>query len=123
MSVFATTVGDWAALIIAIFWAILVLVLTLLTLNFVRVVSSLKTLVDGITAETIPLLDEVGTTVRSVNREIDRVDGVLAGVQRITENVATISETLKTTVSNPLVKALAFFAGVKRGAKKMKDDR
>lgn len=120
MIVLATTVGEWAALIIAIFWAVLVVALSALTLNFLRVVSSMKTLVDGITAETIPLLDEVGTTVRSVNREIDRVDGVLAGVQRITENAATISETVKTAVANPLVKALAFAAGVRRGAGKMK---
>ena len=117
----ATSVGEWAALIIAIFWALLVIALAALTMNFLRVVSSMKTLVDGITAETIPLLDEVGTTVRSVNREIDRVDGVLAGVQRITENAATVSETIKTAVSNPLVKAIAFMAGVRRASKKMRD--
>ncbi len=117
----ATTVGEWAALIIALFWAGLVVVLSALTLNFLRVVSSMKTLVDGITAETIPLLDELGNTVRSVNREIDRVDGVLAGVQRLTENAATISETVKATVTNPLVKALASFAGAKRAFGKLRE--
>lgn len=116
-----TSVGEWAALIIAIFWAILVVALSALTMNFLRVVSSLKTLVDGITAETVPLLDEVGTTVRSVNREIDRVDGILAGVQRITENASTISETVKTAVANPLVKALASLAGAKRALEKFKE--
>lgn len=117
----ATTVGEWAALIIAVFWAVLVVVLCILTAGFVKVVSSMKTLVDGITSETIPLLDELGTTVRSVNREIDRVDGMLAAGGRITENVATISETVKATVTNPMVKALASFAGAKRALNKFKE--
>lgn len=121
MRILAATVGEWAALVIAIFWAILVVALSALTMNFLRVVTSMKMLVDGITAETVPLLDEMGTTVRSVNREIDRVDGVLAGVQRITENAATVSETIKTAVSNPLVKAIAFMAGVRRATDKMRE--
>ncbi|MHB8512525.1 MAG: DUF948 domain-containing protein [Actinomycetota bacterium] len=116
----ATTIGEWAALIIAAFWAVLVVVLCVLTLNFSKVVSSMKTMVDGITSETIPLLDELGNTVRGVNKEIDRVDGMLAAGQKITENVATISETVKQTVSNPLVKALASLAGAKRAYEKFK---
>lgn len=115
------SVGEWAALIIAIFWALLVVVVSALTLNFLRVVSSMKTMVDGITAETVPLLDELGTTVRSVNREIDRVDGILAGVQRITENASTISETVKTAVANPVVKALASLAGARRAFEKFRE--
>jgi uncharacterized protein YoxC len=119
--VIATTAGEWAALIIAGFWAILVIVVSLLTMSFLRVVSSLRSLVDGITQETVPLLDEVGTTVKSVNREIDRIDGVLVAGQRITENVATISETVKATVTNPLVKFLASMAGARRAWGKMRE--
>ncbi|GAC1417445.1 MAG: hypothetical protein NVSMB57_12380 [Actinomycetota bacterium] len=116
----ATTVGEWAALVIAIFWAILVVVLAVLTLNFVKVVGSLKTLVDGITAETIPLLDELGNTVRGVNREIERIDGILVAGHKAAEHAATISETVKMAVSNPLVKAIASFAGARKAVGKFR---
>lgn len=118
--ILATTVGEWAALVIAIFWAVLVIALSALTFNFLRVVTSLKTLVDGITAETIPMLDELGNTVRGVNRELERVDGMLVAGQKVAENVATITETVKHTIASPLVKGLATFAGARRAFGKLK---
>jgi uncharacterized protein YoxC len=117
----AITAGDWAALIFSLFWALLVVVLSGMILNFLRVVTSLKGLVDGITQETVPLLHEVGTTVRSVNKEIERVDSIIGSVQQVAANAATVSETVKTAVSNPLVKAIAFLAGARRATKKFRE--
>lgn len=117
----AITAGDWAALIFSLFWALLVVVLSAMVLNFLRVVTSLKGLVDGITQETVPLLHEVGTTVRSVNKEIERVDSIIGSVQQVAANAATVSETVKTAVSNPLVKAIAFLAGARRATKKFRE--
>lgn len=117
----AITAGDWAALIFAVFWAILVVALSAVFLNFLRVVTSLKGLVDGITQETVPLLNEVGNTVRGVNKEIARVDSIIGSVQQVAANAATVSETVKTAVSNPLVKAIAFVAGARRAAQRFKE--
>jgi hypothetical protein len=113
---------DYAVIVIAAFFALAVIVVSILVLNLFRVVSSLKELVDGVTLETVPLIHEVGNTVKGVNHEIERVDSIMASAQTVAHNVETISHTVKVAVTNPLVKALAFAAGARRAAKKMKDD-
>lgn len=115
------TIGEWAALIIAVFWALLVFALVALIFSFLKVTVSLREMVDGISGETVPLLHEVGNTVRGVNHEIERVDAIVASVQTIAHNAETVSSTVKVAVTNPLVKALAFMAGAKRATKKMRE--
>lgn len=113
---------DIAVMIIAGFFALAVVVVSILVMNLFRVVSSLKELVDGVTKETVPLIHDVDGTVKGVNQEIERVDSIMASAQSVAENAKTISETVKLAVTNPLVKALAFFAGAKRAGKKFRED-
>jgi predicted PurR-regulated permease PerM len=112
---------DYAVIVIAAFFALAVIVVSILVLNLFRVVSSLKELVDGVTQETVPLIHEVGNTVKGVNHEIERVDSIMASAQTVAHNVETISHTVKAAVTNPLVKALAFFAGARRATSKLKE--
>jgi len=123
----AVTIGaleatDYAVIVIAAFFALAVVVVSILVLNLFRVVSSLKELVEGVTQETVPLIHEVGNTVKGVNHEIERVDSIMASAQNVAQNASTISETVKLAVTNPLVKALAFAAGARRATKKFKED-
>jgi uncharacterized protein YoxC len=97
------------------------LLLAYLILRLSHAVSSLIEMLDGITKETVPLIHDVDQTVKGVNHEIERVDSIMASTQNVVKNVETISETVKVTVTNPLVKALAFFAGAKRASKKMRE--
>ena len=113
---------DYAVMVIAAFFALAVIVVSILVLNLFRVVSSLKELVDGVTKETVPLIHDVDGTVKGVNQEIERVDSIMASAQSVAKNAETISETVKMAVTNPLVKALAFFAGARRASKKFKED-
>ena len=113
---------DYAVMVIAGFFALAVIVVSILVLNLFRVVSSLKELVDGVTKETVPLIHDVDGTVKGVNQEIERVDSIMASAQSVAKNAETISETVKMAVTNPLVKALAFFAGARRASKKFKED-
>ena len=113
---------DVAVMVIAGFFALAVVVISILVMNLFRVVSSLKELVDGVTKETVPLIHDVDGTVKGVNQEIERVDSIMASAQSVAKNAETISETVKMAVTNPLVKALAFIAGARRGAKKFRGD-
>src|SRR5919106_5040576 len=121
----AVTIGaleatDYAVIVIAAFFALAVIVISILVLNLFRVVSSLKELIDGVTKETVPLIHDVDSTVKGVNQEIERVDSIMESAQSVAKNAQTISETVKLAVTNPLVKALAFFAGARRASKKFK---
>ena len=113
---------DYAVMVIAGFFALAVIVISILVLNLFRVVSSLKELVDGVTKETVPLIHDVDGTVKGVNQEIERVDSIMASAQSVAENAKTISETVKMAVTNPLVKGLAFFAGARRASKKFREE-
>ena len=121
MTTLALTARDWAMVAFVSAAALVLFVIAVVITNLFRVVSSLKQLVDGVTSETVPLIGEVGTTVRHVNKELERVDSIVGSVQRVATNVEIISDTVQTTVTNPLVKALAFCAGARRAAKKMRE--
>lgn len=112
---------DWAMVALLSCAALLLFVIAVVTLNLFRVVTSVRDLVDGITAESVPLISEVSATVRTVNKELERVDSIVGSVQRVAANVEVISGTVQAAVTNPLVKALAFFAGGKRAAKRFKE--
>ncbi|HWO71060.1 MAG TPA: DUF948 domain-containing protein [Actinomycetota bacterium] len=107
--------GDVALIVLAAFWGLLVLFLCVVLLNTFRVLESTKMLIDGIREETVPLLAEVKESVRNVNRELDRVDGVLDAAGNVARRVERVSHLVEQAVSSPLVKLIGFGAGV-RGA-------
>lgn len=112
---------DWAVVGILSAGGLVLLVLSFVVSNLFRVVTSVKDLVDGVRKETVPLINEVGGTVRGVNREIDRVDAVATSVQRIVANVETISDTVRAAITHPIVKGLAFLAGAQRAGRRFKE--
>jgi uncharacterized protein YoxC len=117
----ALNAKDYAIIVLAAAFALAGVVLSLVMFKLFQVVASLRELVDGVTKETVPLIHDVDQTVKGVNQEIERVDSIMASTQNVAKNVETISETVKVTVTNPLVKALAFLAGARRASKKFKD--
>ena len=119
----AFSARDWAATLLFLTGALVLFVIALVISNLFRVVTSLKDLVDGVTSETVPLIGEVGNTVKGVNKELDRVDSIVGSVQRVATNVEIISDTVQAAVTNPLIKALAFFAGMRRASKKVKEEK
>ncbi len=112
--------GDWALIVLAAFWGLLVLFMSLVLVNIFRVLESTKMLIDGIRTETVPLLGEVKVTVQGVNRELDRVDGLLASAGNITKSVERLSSVVENTVSSPLIKVAAFSAGAARAMKRFR---
>ena len=123
MSVLALTGGDVALIILAAFWGVLVLFLSLMLLTLFRVLESTKTLIDGIRDETVPLLGEVKTTVSGVNKELDRVDGIMESAGKIAKSAERISSVVEQTVSSPLIKVVAFAAGASRALKRFRGDK
>jgi uncharacterized protein YoxC len=123
VSVLALTGGDVALIILAAFWGVLVLFLSLMLLTLFRVLESTKTLIDGIRDETVPLLGEVKTTVSGVNKELDRVDGIMESAGRIAKSAERISSVVEQTVSSPLIKVVAFAAGASRALKRFRGDK
>ncbi len=112
--------GDVALIVLAAFWGLLVMVLCVVLLNTFRVLESVKVLIDGIREETVPLLSEVKVSVQNVNRELDRLDGVVETAGRIARRAERVSDLVEQAVSNPLVKLIGFGTGVSRALRRLR---
>lgn len=116
------TAVDWVLIVVAVFWAVLVVFLALMLINLVRVMESTRMLIEGIRNETVPLLGEVRNSVIGVNKELERVDGIMASAGNISKSVERVTAVVERTVSNPLIKALAFSAGASRAIRRLRGD-
>jgi hypothetical protein len=113
MGYLALNAGDTALIILAAFWGLLVLFLCIVLLNTFRVLESTKMMIDSTREETVPLLREVRGSVERTNREIDRIDGILERVDRV-------SGLVEQAASSPLVKIISVGAGLRKGASRFK---
>jgi uncharacterized protein YoxC len=104
----------------AIAWAVLVAFLSLMLVNVFRVLESTKMMIDDLRKETVPLLHEVTGTVSGVNKELDRVDGMVESAGNIVKSVERISGVVEQTISSPLIKVAAFGAGLGRASRKFR---
>lgn len=103
--------SEIAWIVIAGFFGLGVVVLSVVLLNVFRLISQVGDLVEGVTEETVPLIGSVNETVSGVNVELARVDAIMAGVQNMTSTADSLVSVLHATVANPLVKAAGYLAG------------
>jgi hypothetical protein len=108
------TATDWALVVAAGFWAVLVIALVVALFRVLGLLDRATRLVDEATDQTVDLLSGANETVAGVNVELARVDTIIAGVQSITHTTDQLVGVVHATVSNPLVKAAAYVVGASR---------
>ncbi|HEX7463690.1 MAG TPA: DUF948 domain-containing protein [Actinomycetota bacterium] len=123
MAVLATSSGDVALIILAVFWGLLVLFLCVVLLNTFRMLESTKLLIDAVREETVPLLSEVRNSVVKANREIDRADGMLESAGNVVARVQKVSSLVEQAATSPLVKMISVGAGVSKAASRFRGGR
>ena len=106
--------GEVAGLIVAVFWGVLVCFIAYVLVKLGKVVGETGKLVSGVTDQTVPLLNEVTTSVVHVNVELERVDAITANVQSISSNVSALTSVFAATLGSPVIKVAAFSYGVRR---------
>ena len=119
MSVVAVTGSETALLIMAAFWAVLVVVLCIVLIGSYNVLTSTKITIDTMRDETVPLLREIKTTVEKTNQDIDRVDTMLASAGSVMGRVERISGLVEEVAAGPLVKLISIGAGLRRAVSKV----
>ena len=112
------SIGQLAALIAAIGFALLMLALCYVVLKLAKTVDETSRLVAGINDKTMPLLGEVTTSVTHVNQELTRVDAITANVQSMSGNISALTSLFAATLGSPVIKVAAFSYGVRRAATK-----
>ena len=116
------TAGQVAGLIVAVFFAVAVLVLCFILLKLGKILEETQRLVAGVTEQTLPLLNEVTTSVEHVNAELTRVDAITANVQSMTGNISSLTSLFAATLGSPIIKVAAFSYGVRKAANKREAD-
>jgi uncharacterized protein YoxC len=118
-----SALGGIAAITAAIAWGALVVFLSILVFQLSVTARETATLVDDIRKETVPLLHEVTGTVKSVNKELERVDGMVESAGHIVKSAERVSSVVEQAVSSPLIKIIAFGAGASRAARRLRKSK
>jgi uncharacterized protein YoxC len=106
--------GEIAGLIAAVAFVLLVGVLAVPLIKLGSVLDETRNLIKGVSDETVPLINEVTTTVTTTNSQLVRVDAITSNVQAVTTNVSALTSLFAATLGGPVVKAAAFTYGVRR---------
>jgi uncharacterized protein YoxC len=107
------SVGDVAGLIAAVAFVLLVGALAIPLVKLGGVLDETRSMIKGVSEETVPLLSEVTTAVTTTNAQLVRVDAITSNVQAATTNVSALTALLAATLGGPVVKVAAFSYGVR----------
>lgn len=114
--------NELAAVIVAIASVVGVGVLVLLAVSMLRTLKAMERAVDTLVSETVPVVNDLRSTVAQTNVELERVDGLLETAESIGATVDSASRLAYLAMSNPVIKTMAFASGTARMAKRLRRD-
>ena len=109
--------GQIAALVAAGALVVLVLLLAVPLLKLGRTLDEATIAIRKAHEGSAPLLDDAQTTLRQVNTQLERVDGITAGAKTVSTNVSVLTSLFTATLGGPLVRAAALSYGVSKAVK------
>lgn len=112
--------GEVAAIIGAVAAAVLVVGLLFALFTLSRTLQALREAVDELHGQTVPLLNDMHQAVKQAHADLDRVETLLETAESVGGTVDAASRLAYLTFSNPVVKAMAFGAGVARAGRRMR---
>ncbi len=112
-----------AAMVAALAFTALVAVVCLNLLKVHAVLTEAQAMMKDVHKETVPLLEEVRTTVTTMNVEIDRVDGIMASAESAASSVSNVAKLVTAATANPIIKGLAFLTGASVSLKALRRKR
>lgn len=118
------TVGEIAGLLAAVALCVLVAFCAVPLLKIGRVLEELRLAVRDVGHNSVPILQELKSTVEATNDEIAKLSLVTEDVHKVSghatvvsENAAQMSQLFSATLGGPLVKTAAFTYGVRSALK------
>lgn len=109
--------GQIAALIAAGAFVVLVVLLAIPLIKLGRTLDAATIAIRKTQQSSTPLLDGANTTLKQVNTQLERVDGITSSARAVTSNVSVLTSLFTATLGGPLVRAAAFSYGVSKAIK------
>lgn len=110
--------GEIAALIAAGAFLLLVLLLAVPILKLGRALDEATLAVRKTHEGAAPLLVSALDTVKHVNTNLERVDGITANAENMSQNASALTSLVASTIGSPLVKVASFTYGVRKATSK-----
>ncbi|MFI5053597.1 MAG: hypothetical protein ACHQDE_04485 [Acidimicrobiia bacterium] len=114
--------SEWAALLGAQVCLVLLVVLVVMIMRLDRAARDLSNAAMDFRNEAEPALEELRAAVRAADFELDRVDAIVTGAEKVTGRVDAASDLAYRTFTSPVVKALAVGTGTRRAVQRLKGD-
>lgn len=110
-----------AALIAAIAFVLLVLLLAIPLLKLGRTLDEATLAVRATHEGVAPILAEAHDTVAQLNAQLGQLEGIATNVNSMTTNVAAMTAVVSSTLGSPMIKAAAFTYGVRKTVSDRRD--
>lgn len=111
------SVGEWAAVVAAGAFVLLVILLAVPLLKLGRTLDETTLAIRKAHDGAGPLLDGAADTVRQVNSNLVRVEDITTNAQAMSSNAAALASLFAATLGGPVVKVAAFSYGVRKATK------
>ncbi|MDQ6616846.1 MAG: DUF948 domain-containing protein [Actinomycetota bacterium] len=118
--VIASTSAPIVAILVTIVATVVLSCLLAVVLYLARTMRTLRAAADNLKRESAVLLSEMQGAVGTANRELERADGLLETAESISATVDSASRLAYLTLSNPVVKVLAFGRGSRKAARQLR---
>jgi hypothetical protein len=106
--------GDLAAILVSITAFAAFVVLALAAQSLRRSLRELRTSIDLLRDETVPMIEELRGTVQVAGSEVERVDQLLDAAESISATVDSASRLSYLAFRAPLIRLVAFLKGIGR---------
>ncbi len=113
--------GEIAALVAAIAFVLLVVLLAVPLLKLGRTLDEATLAIRKTHEGAAPLLTDAQGTLAQVNAQLEQVEGIAKNVNSMTTNVAALTAIVSSTLGSPLIKAAAFTYGVRKTVGERRD--
>lgn len=114
------TATELAALIVAIASVVGVVLLAVGLVALIRTLKAVQAAAELLRTETVPVMEDLGDTVRSANHELERLGGVLGTAESIGGTVNSASRLAYLAFSDPVIKVVAAASGTGRAARRFR---
>ena len=113
------TGSEWAAVIGAQICLVLLVVLVVVIMRLDRAARDLRSVTRSFEAEAGEALAELRQAVRDADFELDRVDAIVSGAERLTGRADAASGLAEKVITSPVVKAMAVGTGTRRAVQRL----
>jgi uncharacterized protein YoxC len=111
--------GGIAAIIAASAFAIIAIAVAYAVFRFSKVLDEASAAIKNVTTETVPLLEEVTTTVELTNRQLERVDNLTRNVESMANKLSSSADSILSKGSAAKLAGVAW--GIAKAARKKKN--